>query len=492
MAFEELPGRIASTAPLIVVLGDAMLDRWWHGPSHRLSREAPVPVVEITERIEAPGGAANAAMNARALGASVRMVGTVGADAAGRAGIDRLGRAGVDTGGLLSTRRLGTVTKTRVVADDQVLVRADETSDRSSAGGGDELVRDVATALRRALHGADVLLVSDYGPPMTVAVVASALETMTRPPWVVVDAHDLGAWKHLRPDVVVPNAAEAELLLARALGVGAERRRAVADATPELLEATGASCVIVTLDRDGAVVLRADDPPYRTLAHPVSERFASGAGDTFAAALSSALAVGAELAVAARLAQAAADVALRRLGTSVCDAAELMAEVDSTPAAVLGFDDLVAAVGRERRAGRRLVFTNGCFDVLHRGHTAYLRQARELGDRLIVAVNGDGSVGRLKGPGRPVNGEDDRAAVLAALESVDYVTIFDDDTPIRLLQAIRPEIYVKGGDYTPEMLDETPVVRAYGGEVRTVDYVADHSTSALLQRFRGLGGATRG
>jgi rfaE bifunctional protein nucleotidyltransferase chain/domain/rfaE bifunctional protein kinase chain/domain len=464
-----------------------MLDRWWRGPSHRLSREAPVPVVEITEHMEAPGGAANAAMNARSLGARVRMVGTVGADASGRVVVDRLGRAGVDTHGLLSTRRLGTVTKTRVVADDQVLVRADDASARPSVDGHDELVRDVAAALRRALHGADVLLVSDYGSPMTVAVVASALENATRPPLLVVDAHDLGGWRSLAPDVVVPNAGEAELLLGRGLGVGGERRRAVADATSELLEATGASCVVVTLDRDGAVVVRADDPPFRTLAHPVSERFASGAGDTFAAALACALAVGAELDAAARLAQAAADVAVRRLGTSVCDVAELRVEVAATPAAVLGFDDLVATVARDRQAGRRLVFTNGCFDVLHRGHTAYLRQARDLGDRLIVAVNGDGSVGRLKGPGRPVNGEGDRAAVLAALESVDYVTIFDDDTPVRLLRAIRPEVYVKGGDYSAEMLEETPVVRAYGGEVRTVDYVADHSTTALLERFRSLG-----
>ena len=219
-------------------------------------------------------------------------------------------------------------------------------------------------------------------------------------------------------------------------------------------------------------------------AHPVSERFASGAGDTFAAALMGALAVGADLQDAARLAQAAADVAVRRLGTSVCDADDLRAEVAAAPAAVLGFDDLVAVSRRDRSAGRRLVFTNGCFDVLHRGHTAYLRQARALGDRLIVAVNGDDSVRRLKGPGRPVNGESDRAAVLAALECVDYVTVFHDDTPIPLIGAIRPDVYVKGGDYSPEMLEETPVVRANGGEVRTVDYVPDHSTTALLHRVR--------
>jgi D-beta-D-heptose 7-phosphate kinase / D-beta-D-heptose 1-phosphate adenosyltransferase len=483
--FEELPERITRRGPVVVVAGDAMVDRWWHGPSHRLSREAPVPVVEIADRVESPGGAANAAMNLRAMGARVRLVGAVGADAAGDALVARLEQAGIDTTGLVRSPLVATVTKTRIVADDQVLVRADETPVSLAEGPRRELAEEVATALAESLRGADALLVSDYGGSSLGAhAVRAAFEVAGRPPLLAVDAHQLGAWRDFRPEVVVPNAAEAEQLLGTPFGHEEDRLRAVDRGAEALLAATGASVVVVTLDRDGAAVLRQGVPMFRTLAHPVSERFASGAGDTFAAALVAALAVGGALHDAARLAQAAADVAVRRLGTTVCDAADLLAEVTAAPAAVIGFDELVAAIRRDRRDGRRIVFTNGCFDVLHRGHTAYLRQARRLGDRLVVAVNGDASVRRLKGPSRPVNGEDDRAAVLAALECVDYVTVFDGDTPIPLLQAVRPDVYVKGGDYSPEMLEETPVVRAYGGEVRTVDYVPDHSTTALLERVR--------
>jgi D-beta-D-heptose 7-phosphate kinase/D-beta-D-heptose 1-phosphate adenosyltransferase len=180
---------------------------------------------------------------------------------------------------------------------------------------------------------------------------------------------------------------------------------------------------------------------------------------------------------------------MSRSGTSVCTNEELAAQATSTESAVLSGAALEAAIARDREHGRRIVFTNGCFDVLHLGHTSYLRQAREVGDRLIVAVNSDDSVRRLKGGGRPVNAESDRAAVVAALECVDYVTIFEGDTPIPLLEALHPDVYVKGGDYSPEMLAETAVVRAYGGEVLMVGYVPAHSTTAMVDRIRSTTGA---
>jgi D-beta-D-heptose 7-phosphate kinase/D-beta-D-heptose 1-phosphate adenosyltransferase len=169
----------------------------------------------------------------------------------------------------------------------------------------------------------------------------------------------------------------------------------------------------------------------------------------------------------------------------VCSADDLESRTLASPPAVLSASELATTVSRDREHGHRIVFTNGCFDVLHLGHTSYLRQARQLGDRLIVAVNSDASVRRLKGADRPVNAEGDRAAVLAALECVDYVTVFDDDTPIPLLQDLRPDVYVKGGDYSPEMLAEAEVVRAYGGDVQMVGYVPAHSTTELVERIRG-------
>jgi D-beta-D-heptose 7-phosphate kinase / D-beta-D-heptose 1-phosphate adenosyltransferase len=257
----------------------------------------------------------------------------------------------------------------------------------------------------------------------------------------------------------------------------------------KLLAATGARAAVVTLDRDGTVLLTADGRRHRTWARPSSEKQASGAGDTFVAALTLARACRLPLTTGLDLAQAAADVVVHRFGTSVCSTADLAAHLGSFAEAALAPEELLARLSAERAAGRRIVLTNGCFDVLHRGHTSYLNQAKQLGDVLVVALNGDESVRRLKGPGRPINPVADRAGVLAALSCVDYVTVFDTDTPIPLIEALRPDIYAKGGDYTPQMLEETPVVEASGGQVRILDYVPEHSTTAVVRRIRTAEGA---
>jgi len=305
-----------------------------------------------------------------------------------------------------------------------------------------------------------------------------------RPGLLVVDAHELADWAFARPDLVTPNAKEAEALLGAALGRGAARASAVRDAADQLRERSGARHVVVTLDREGSLALDEDGTVSRTFAQPAEEKQASGAGDTFAATATLALAAGRSLATAVDLAQAAADVVVQRPGTSVCSADDLLASLAAPGAVVLGEDRLVEVLAEESRRGRRIVFTNGCFDVLHRGHTAYLRQARELGDVLVVAVNDDDSVRRLKGEGRPINPEGDRAGVIAELGCVDYVTLFSGDTPIPLLERVQPHVYVKGGDYNPDMLQEAVVVRSYGGTVTTVGYVSEHSTTEMVQRIR--------
>ena len=481
---DDLPRRIRIDAPVVTVAGDAILDRWWMGGSRRLSREAPAPIVELASQIDAPGGAANTAMNLRAMGARVRLVAVVGADAAGDRMLELLESAGVDVDGVLRSPLVRTVTKTRIVADDQVLVRADVTPAELGPPARADLARDLGAALSRALDATAALVVSDYGSGVLAEAVRRGLERMPRPDHVVVDAHDGTSWRWLAADVAVPNAQEAAALIGEPLGTGPARVHAAEAYAERLLERSGADAVIVTLDRDGTVLLRPDAEPVATRAHPVSEKYASGAGDTFTAGLAAALAAGARLEDATRLAQLAADVAIRHLGTSVCSAEELAMRAESPEPAVLSASALAAAVRRDRADGRRVVFTNGCFDVLHLGHTSYLRQARALGDRLIVAVNSDASVRRLKGADRPVNEEADRAGVLAALECVDYVTVFEDDTPIALLEELQPDVYVKGGDYSPEMLAETATIEAYGGEVRMVDYVPAHSTTALVDRIR--------
>ena len=475
--------------PLVVVIGDCILDRWTVGEAERVSREAPAPVVRVTETIAVPGGAANTAVNARALGARVRMVGLIGDDEAGRVLRDRLDAAGVDTEHLVVVEGATTTTKSRVVGGDRVVVRVDELAATPTAEHGTRLGEAVA----RAIRCADAAVVCDYGLGVQASDVVPMLDR-DRPGAVVVDAHDLTRWAALAPDLVTPNAGEAAALLGRELGVGSERAAAVDAARRDVLDRTGARAAVVTLDRDGTVLLEPGaerdgtrptaDRAFRTRATPASEQQASGAGDTFCAAATVALAVRAPLRDAVSVAQAAADVVVREAGTSVCSAAALLESVTAPAATVVDHDELADAVERARQDGRRVVFTNGCFDVVHRGHTTYLRQARDLGDLLVVALNDDDSVRRLKGPERPINPAEDRAGVLAALACVDLVTVFATDTPIPLIERLRPEVYVKGGDYSPEMLRETEVVRGYGGEVVMVDYVPEHSTSAVVRRIR--------
>ncbi|WP_439691523.1 D-glycero-beta-D-manno-heptose 1-phosphate adenylyltransferase [Curtobacterium sp. SP.BCo] len=480
----DLVATVDDREPLVVVVGDCILDRWSVGEAERVSREAPAPVVRVTETVAVPGGAANTAVNARALGARVRMVGLIGDDDAGDVLRQRLEAAGVDTSFLVEIAGARTTTKSRVVGGDRIVVRVDELAATPTADHGTRLARAVA----RAVRCADAVVVCDYGLGVGASDVVPVLD-VDRPGAVVVDAHDLTRWAPLRPDLVTPNAGEAAALLGRDLGTGPDRADVVVAARAELLRVTGASAVVVTLDRNGTVLLE-DDPAqdsadgFRTRAVPASEQQASGAGDTFCAAAAVALAVRAPTRDAVSVAQAAADVVVREAGTTVCSAAALLESVTAPAATVVDHDELADAVERARGDGRRVVFTNGCFDVVHRGHTTYLRQARDLGDLLVVAVNDDDSVRRLKGPERPINPAEDRAGVLAALACVDLVTVFATDTPIPLLERLRPEVYVKGGDYSPEMLSETAVVRGYGGEVVMVDYVPEHSTTAVVRRIR--------
>lgn len=491
-----LPGRIASLAPRITVVGDVMLDGWWTGLIERFCREAPAPVVELTRRDHAPGGAANTAMNLAALGARVRLAGLAGDDDAGRRLRTLLAAGGVDAAGVLGRDDTITTTKSRIIGGDQILLRLDEQPGRLPQPA----LQALASVVPELVHGAEAVVVCDYGSGALDGPVREALRRCLAEraaagsrPLVVVDAHDARPWAGLSPDLVTPNAQEAAQLLGRKFAAGSDRAAAVTGARAELLRATGAQAAVVTLDRDGTVLLsRRAGGTHRTWARAASEKQASGAGDTFVAALTLARTAGLPLTTCLDLAQAAADVVVHRVGTSVCSAADLSDYLRGFAGTALPASELLRRITAERAAGRRVVLTNGCFDVLHSGHIRYLNQAKQLGDVLVVALNGDESVRRLKGPDRPINSIADRAAVIAALSCVDYVTVFDTDTPIPLINELRPEVYAKGGDYSPQMLAETPAVEAHGGTVSILDYVADQSTSAVVRRIRDSGQPTGG
>ena len=476
----DLPLVLRDRAPRVTVVGDPILDGWWRGRTERMSREAPAPVVEVFERRHVPGGAANTAVNLAALGAQVSLVGVAGDDEAGHMLRSLLDAAGVDVTGLVLAPEVRTTTKVRIVGGEQILLRLDEGTDTSPP----EEIRDRAVLASTAvLRRSEAVVVCDYGSGPSPALVRALQQD--RPPLLVVDAHDPAPWAEVAPDLVTPNAGETFRLLGRTPPTTA-RVEAVHAAAAEILARTGATQVVVTLDAEGAVLIDGTGVLHRTTARPVLDKQATGAGDTFVAALTLARAAGTELPVALELAQAAADVVVHRTGTSVCTADDLADHLGRTRERVLTAAELALRVHAERAAGRRVVLTNGCFDVLHRGHTTSLAQAARLGDLLVVAVNSDESVRRLKGPQRPINTAADRAGVLAALSCVDYVTVFETDTPIPLLELLQPDVYAKGGDYTPEMMAETAVVRSYGGQVRILDFVPAHSTTDVVSRIRSM------
>lgn len=496
---QPLPALIDAFAGVVVtVVGETCLDAWYSGTSRGLSREGAVPVVQVSQESYAPGGAANAARALAALGAQVRFVSVVGDDAEGAQVRELLRRSGVDDSNVLVSPDRRTVAKRRVVCRGQLLSRFDS-GDTDPVGP--QLEARLLHAAAAAVPGSAAVLAADYSGGVHTPEVRAAVADLARATGArfLVDGHDVRAWAPYRPDVVTPDGEEVEALLdGEALSAfRRDRLGFVRSHADELRGVTGAATLIVTLDQDGAVVLRPGVPVEHVPVRPVAGAGAAGAGDTFAAAATLTLTRGYDEVLATRVGCAAAGVTVRRPGTPVCTADDLR-EALLPPVADLRDGDLVepeppdaltARVREHRRAGRRIVFTNGCFDVLHRGHISYLEAARRCGDVLVVAVNSDASVRRLKGPDRPVNPVEDRLAVLAGLAAVDHVTVFDGDTPADLLRLLRPEVYVKGGDYSPDMLPEAPLVRALGGEVRIVDYVEDRSTTALLHRVRnGAGG----
>jgi D-beta-D-heptose 7-phosphate kinase/D-beta-D-heptose 1-phosphate adenosyltransferase len=467
----------------VLVAGDLMLDRYWSGPARRISPEAPVPVVHVSAREDRPGGAANVALNLAALGCRTALAGVTGDDEAADILAIQLADAGI-AARLHRRRGIPTVTKLRVLSQHQQLIRLD--FEESLAPAGADPLPDLVTEL---LRDSDLLLLSDYakGTLADPQRLIAAARAQGKP--VLIDPKGNDFWRYRGATLLTPNRAELE----QAVGAWSDDADLVRRGR-RLRAELGLDALLVTLGERGMLLLWGEGPaegpgPARALHLPTRAREVfdvTGAGDTVIATLAGALAAGVGLEGACALANCAAGLSVGKLGTATVSARELrQAYLGGEWHTVLGPETLAAAVAAAKSQGERVVMTNGCFDLLHEGHVAYLQQARRLGDRLAVAVNDDESVRRLKGEGRPINALGGRLAVLAGLACVDWVCPFSEDTPEALICRVQPDILVKGGDYRPEEIAGGDCVRAAGGEVRVLPYLPGRSTTRIVEAIKG-------
>lgn len=471
----------------VLVLGDAMLDRFLYGDVDRISPEAPVPVVRLRRSHAMPGGAGNVARNVSALGGTAVLVGLLGEDAAA-AELRALlaGDPGIEDATVASAARRS-VLKTRVIAGNQQIARLDDEEARpADAAEAAALVE----AVRSRVAGCGALVLSDYAKgALTPAVVSGAIAAAREagvPVFADPKSDDFGLYRGA--DCLTPNARE----LGRAARMPTGTEAEVVAAARAAMRAAGVPTLLCTRAERGMVLVRAEGGHAGVAAQAREVFDVSGAGDTVIATLALAHAAGRPLEEAMRIANAAAGVVVGKLGTATVGAEELehALHVDGGADGIGGTVALsLAAASRRvdewRAQGLRVGFTNGCFDILHAGHVSLLQAARRRCDRLLVALNSDASVARLKGPSRPVNPLADRAAVVAALAAVDAVAAFEEDTPLELIRALRPDVLVKGADYTEDRVVGADLVRASGGEVVLVDLLPGRSTTGVAARLRG-------
>lgn len=467
----------------VLVLGDVMLDRYVSGSASRLSPEAPIPVLRPTASRVTLGGAANVALNIVALGGHVSLVGVVGEDEAGREVAQLLAATTGIEARLTAVRGRPTTAKTRFMVGVHQLLRLDEeTTTAIDATTAQSVIQHYAAALRTA----DVVVLSDYAKGLlTDEVLRGALDlAQAEERLIIADPKrpDFAAYRGAT--VLTPNEHEARIATQIDAAEDVEADRAGRCA----LEATGGEAVLVTRSAKGLTLVRRDEAAMHlpTRAREVAD--VSGAGDTLVAALAVALGAGASLPEAATLANITAGISVGKQGTATVSQDELLGmlhleDLVATDRKIATREEAVQRVAAWRGRGLRVGFANGCFDLIHPGHIRLLAEARARCDRLVVALNTDDSVKRLKGPSRPLQSESARATVMASLAHVDLVTLFDEDTPLELIRALRPDVLVKGADYTIDKVVGADMVQSWGGTVLLVEVQAGHSTTGTIRRM---------
>ena len=459
----------------VLIAGDVMLDRYWYGPTARISPEAPVPVVKVEEVEERPGGAANEAVNIATLGGQVRVLGVAGADEAATLLVTKLHRQGVACE-LIRQSGQATITKLRVLSRNQQLLRLDFED-------GFPGFEPVALQERFVAHlpDSDVVVLSDYqkGALRGIEDLIGAARAAGKP--VLVDPKGRDFSRYRGATLLTPNLAEFETVVGPCRTELELTTKGLA-----LREHLALDALLITRGEQGMTLLRAGAEPLHLAARAREVYDVTGAGDTVIATLAASLAAGLELPAATFLANLAAGIVVGKLGAASVTVSELrraLYEHEEPPRGVLDEAQLVRTVADAKAHGETIVMTNGCFDILHAGHVTYLEQAKRLGNRLIVAVNADATVRRLKGADRPVNPVAQRMRVLAGLTAVDWVVPFDEDTPERLICAVQPDYLVKGGDNDPAHIPGNRCVWDAGGQVVVMDYIEGCSTTSTIARI---------
>jgi len=472
----------------VLVLGDAMLDTYLEGSAQRLCSEGPVPVVQRSGSQSSPGGAGNTAANLRAMGADVHFPFIRGNDQPGQTMESLLHRCGISCSHRVIDTTAPTIHKLRILANGQYVVRFDEGErDQWSV----ESQRVMLDAVDNLYGSVDLVVISDYGYGTVSDALVQRLgrARSTRPKPLFVDSKDIRRCRSIGATVMTPNHLEAFTAVERR----APDHERIADETVEMigrrmLALVDAEAVAITRAADGVTVVERTGQIAHIPAGPVVDPHDVGAGDSFLAALALSVAVGAPVRSGARIAIEAARLAVRQSGTAVVSQQELLQQTSlSDRHRQPRLEELIPVLDRERALGKTIVFTNGVFDILHAGHVEFLRAAKALGDILVVGVNSDASVRRLKGRNRPINAEHHRAALLAALETVDHVIVFDEDEPSDIIRTLRPHVHAKGGDYEGRLLPEAQAVEDIGGRVYIVPLSGTISTTAVIERILSLG-----
>lgn len=460
----------------ILVVGDLMLDKYWHGATNRISPEAPVPVVHVQDIDERAGGAANVALNLKSLGCKTLLLGMVGNDQAGHVLEKSLCDADVDCHIQRVADQL-TITKLRVMGRNQQLIRLDFEQDFSHISK-----QALLKQFEMLLPKSDVIIFSDYGKGTLTAIKEMISLAKRYEKRVFVDPKSTDFYCYRNATIITPNLKEFKQVVG-----DCQTDTELATKAQSLIAQYNLQALLVTRGEEGMSLIMPTLPPVHLKAHSSEVYDVSGAGDTVISVLAASIAAGCDFQIASEIANTAAGIVVRKSGVATVTIPELrraLKRYQGCDLGILSEEDVLVAIEDARAHGEKIVMTNGCFDILHAGHITYLEEAKSLGDRLIVAVNSDASVQLLKGNARPVNKLEDRMKILCALRCVDWVVSFREETPERLITRILPDVLVKGGDYQIPDIAGSQQVLANGGAVKILSFVEGYSTTSLIQKMK--------